>query len=256
MRDDIGQRPRGRNRRLLARGDDGARNAARMPLLAEDVDDVGEIGLGRLRDHVRRGRAVMPHPHVERAIDAKREAAPGLVQLHRGHADVHHDAVDRREPLRGANIGKVGKSVLDQRQPAGRSVDQIEPARDRRAVAVDADDAGSGDFEDGPAVAAGAKGGVDIDAALARVRAARPPGGQGQGYGVAQDLAQRIHAAPPGEVRVKKRKSDAKRPIAPQKPTFRRAFRLRLAACHRISSVKESRRCPESEVRHTLRPPL
>ena len=107
----------------------------------------------------------MAHPHVERAVEAKREAALGLVELHRGHPDVHHDAVDRVDALRGANLGKIGKPVLDQREPAVRSIDQIESARDGGAVAVDADHPGSGDVENGPAVAAGPEGGVDIDAA-------------------------------------------------------------------------------------------
>ena len=118
LADDIGQRLRGRDRRFLARGDDGAGDGARMTLLAEDVDDVGKIGLGGLRDHIRRGRAVMAHPHVERAAEPEREAALGLVELHRGDADIHHDAVDRIDALRGANLGKIGEAVLDQGQPA------------------------------------------------------------------------------------------------------------------------------------------
>ena len=168
LADDIGQRLRGRDRRFLARRDDGARDGARMTLLAEDIDDVGEIGLGGLRDHIRRGRAVMAHPHVERAAEPEREAALGLVELHRGNADVHHDAVDRGDTLRGADFGKIGKPVLDQGQPAVRPIDQIEPAGNRRPVAVDADDPGSRDLEDRAAVAAGAEGRVDIDAAVAR----------------------------------------------------------------------------------------
>ena len=99
--DDIGQRLRGRDRRFLARGDDGAGDGARIAFLAEDVDDVGEIGLGGLRHHIRRGRAVMAHPHVERAAEPERKAALGLIELHRGDADVHHDAVDaHRRPAR------------------------------------------------------------------------------------------------------------------------------------------------------------
>ena len=141
--DDIGQRPRGRDRRFLARGDDGAGDGARMTLLAEDIDDVGEIGLGRPRDHIRRGRAVMAHPHVERAIEPERKAALGLVELHRGDADVHHDAVDGIEALSCADFGEIGKAVLDQGQPAVRTVDQIEAAGNRGPVAIDADDAGS-----------------------------------------------------------------------------------------------------------------
>ena len=68
----------------------------------------------------------MAHPHVERAAETKREAALGLVELHRGHPDIHHDAIDRIEALRGANFGKMGKPVLDQGQPAARLVDEIE----------------------------------------------------------------------------------------------------------------------------------
>ena len=143
LADDIGQRLRGRDRRFLARGDDGAGDAAGVTLLAEDIDDVGEIGLGRFSDHVRRGRAVMAHPHVERAAEPERKAALGLVELHRGNADVHHDAVDRRNPLRGADLDEIGEAVLDQCQPAVRPVDEIEAAGNRGPVAVDADHAGS-----------------------------------------------------------------------------------------------------------------
>ena len=123
-RHDVGKRARARDRRLFPRGDDGARDAARVALLAEDIDDVGELGLGSLRDHVGCGRAVTGHPHVERTVEAKREAAPGLVELHRGDADIHHHAVDGFDTLRGADLGEVGEAVLHQGQPAGRLIDQ------------------------------------------------------------------------------------------------------------------------------------
>ena len=103
-----------------------------MTLFAEDVEDVGEVGLGCRRDHVGRRRAGMAHPHVERAIEAKREAALGLVELHRGHADVDHDAIDRVDALRGADFGKIGEPVLEQREPAVGAIDQIESARRSR----------------------------------------------------------------------------------------------------------------------------
>ena len=73
----------------------------------------------------------MAHPHVERAAEPKRKAALGLVELHRGYADVHHDAVDRVNVLCGADLGEVGETVLDQGQPAVGAVDQIEPAGNR-----------------------------------------------------------------------------------------------------------------------------
>ena len=46
-------------------------------------------------------------------------------------------------PLRGADLGEIGKAVLDQGQPPPGLLDQIEPAGNGRAVAVDADDPGS-----------------------------------------------------------------------------------------------------------------
>jgi hypothetical protein len=54
LADDLGQLAGGQDRRFLARGDDGAGDGAGMPLLAEDVDDFGEIGLGSFGDDVRR----------------------------------------------------------------------------------------------------------------------------------------------------------------------------------------------------------
>ncbi len=115
-----------------------------MTLFAEDIDDVGEIGLGRPRNHICRRRAVLAHPHVERAAQTKREAAIGLVELHRGHPDVHHDAIDEILALGSTNLGEIGKLILHQREPAGRSIDQIEPAQDCGAVAVDANHTSSG----------------------------------------------------------------------------------------------------------------
>ena len=69
--------------------------------------------------------------------------------------------------MRRADLGEIGEAVLDQGQPAAGTVDQIEAAGNGGTVAVDADDAGSRHREDGAAVAAGPKGGVDIDAAVA-----------------------------------------------------------------------------------------
>ena len=163
--DDVGEPARGRDRRILARGDDGAGDGARMALLAEDVDDVGELSLGRRRNHVRRGRPLLPHPHVERPVETEGKAAPGFVELHGGDADVHDDAVDRRKPLGRANVRQVGKPVFNQRQPPGRLFDQIEAAGNGRPVPVDADEAGSRDIEDGAAIAASPKSRVDVDAA-------------------------------------------------------------------------------------------
>jgi hypothetical protein len=43
--------------------------------------------------------------------------------------------------LRGADFREVGEAVLDQREAAVRTVDEIKAAGNRGAVAVDTDDA-------------------------------------------------------------------------------------------------------------------
>ena len=180
--DEIGQRPGRGDRRFLARGDDRTRHRAGVTLFAEDVDDVGKIGLGRSCDHIRRGRAILPHPHIEGTVGAERKAAPGLVELHRGDADIHHDAVDRGHALRGADFREVGEAVLDQSEAAFRALDKVKAARNRRAIAVDADDARLPRLEDRLAIAARAERRVDIDAPRRAARARRAPRGRARKY--------------------------------------------------------------------------
>ena len=214
----------------------------------------------------------MAHPHVERAAEPEREAALGLVELHRGNADVHHDAVHFGHALRRADLREVGESVLDQGQPAIGLVDQIESAGNRRPVAVDADDPGSRDSEDRAAVAAGAEGRVDIDAAVL--------GGEHLDRLAAKngDMARRsrAHAPSPGVFQPAEWKMDANGPIAPQISALRRAFpaekprtgtiaasgpasrplisRRNLLGCHGISSAKEGlgRPQPGSALHHLV----
>ena len=73
-------------------------------------------------------------------------------------------------PCAAADVGEIGKAILDQGQPAIRTINQIESTGNRRAVAIDADHPGSRHSQDRAAVAAGAEGGVDIDAAVARLQ--------------------------------------------------------------------------------------
>jgi hypothetical protein len=42
-------------------------------------------------------RSRLAHAHVERAV-VRNETPIGLVELHRGNADVERDAVDRKQP--------------------------------------------------------------------------------------------------------------------------------------------------------------
>src|SRR5262249_8608317 len=151
------------------------------------------------------------HPHVERSIVAERKSASGLVELHRGDANVHDDAVDLRRALRFADMGEVGKPVLEQGQPAGRLIDQGKTARDRRAVAVDADYPGPGDAQAGPAVAARPESGIDIDPALARVEKCNRLAAEHRDVSwIGRVGSRRVHGANSRKLRSRKRKTDAK----------------------------------------------
>ena len=44
------------------------------------------------------------HPHVERAVEAKREAALGVVDLRRGNAEVEEDAAHLRHAAHEAEV--------------------------------------------------------------------------------------------------------------------------------------------------------
>ena len=57
-------------------------------------------------------------PHVERAVLPEREATPGLVELHRGHADVEYDPVLRAEAGLGQDGVERAEAAGDQGKPA------------------------------------------------------------------------------------------------------------------------------------------
>ena len=68
--------------------------------------------------HVGGGGAVRRHAHVERAVALEREAALGVVELHRRDADVEHDAVDGRKSCSPRPRGQLAEAAFDQGQPA------------------------------------------------------------------------------------------------------------------------------------------
>ena len=169
--DDIRQRLGGDDRRLLAGGDDGARDAARMALLAELEDDVGQIALGCLRHHVGGARPLGAHAHVERAVEPEREAALGLVELHRGHAEIEHDAVDRRR----GRISRATRSSAEKRSSTSVSrplADCTRPAPLATALWSRSMPmtCASAAARIARRIAAGAEGAVDINSAVANVQ--------------------------------------------------------------------------------------
>ena len=154
---------RSRRRATSPVGDDGAREAPRGALLAKVEEDIGEFGLARLGQKVRRGLAAPFHPHVERRVLAQREAALGLVELHRGDADVERDAVE----VVAVRV-EVAEAGLHEFQPVGEFSRERGAAADGGRVAVERDH-GCAARQQGAAIAAGAESAVEIEAAGAHV---------------------------------------------------------------------------------------
>jgi hypothetical protein len=167
--DDVGERKRRRDWRCGSRPRDRARDVAGKTLLAERRDDLREVALGGRIDEIGRARPGAAHAHVERPVVAEREAAFGLIELHRGDAEIEQDAIDRVMAEIAGDLPEIGEAIFDKREPACGGFDQVEAARDRAAVAVDADHARARDLQDRAGVSAGAERTVDVDAAFARV---------------------------------------------------------------------------------------
>jgi len=92
--DDPGQVQRGLDPRLRARPTDGPRDPTARALFAVKVQDIGQFRLGHLIHQISGAQARLAHPHVERAVAHEGKAPPGLVKLHRRHAEIEHDTVE------------------------------------------------------------------------------------------------------------------------------------------------------------------
>ena len=163
--DGLDEAVRGGDRCQLARIHDGPRDSARAGLFAKDVDDVGKRFLRQRVHRIRRRDTLLRHAHVERAVTQEREAALGFIDLHGGHANVEHDAVDA---LIADESLHVGEAALAQAE-AGRELrHQRLAVTDRRGIAVDGDDAAIGCRKNGARVTAGAEGAIDVNAPVSR----------------------------------------------------------------------------------------
>ena len=128
--DDVGERARGARsaRSPRARRWRGRRRAHGAPRRGSQMM-VGEIALGRARDDVGGARALAAHAHVERPVEAEGEAALGLVELHRGDAEIEHDAVDARRGRSCARRRRDRRS--DPRPASSRPLAVLRPDRRR-----------------------------------------------------------------------------------------------------------------------------
>ena len=112
---------------------DGAGHGARVPLFAELENDIGKVFLTRGAHEIGHGRALPAHAHVERPVIAKGESALGLIELHRGDAEVEHDAIDR---LVARHVLEFGEIRFDESQATLRLLDQIGAEQERGLIAI------------------------------------------------------------------------------------------------------------------------
>src|SRR5687767_15456214 len=98
--DELCKFARARKGLLLPPSCDGARHRPRPPFLSKDGDYPLELALLEAVDHVGSAETRPSHAHVERSVLLEGEAALGLVDLHRRHADIEHDAVNLPHALR------------------------------------------------------------------------------------------------------------------------------------------------------------
>ena len=125
-------------------------------------------------DQVGGALAVGPHAHVERAVAHEREAALGLVDLHRRDPEVEGHAPAGRTPASPSAASIVRIAALDQPEAPGTGgAQRLGETLDRR-VAVEGETSRAA-LQEGAAVAAGAEGAVDDQVAgLGRQRLERP----------------------------------------------------------------------------------
>jgi hypothetical protein len=143
-------------------GDDGTCDAAGLGLLAIAVDDVRDDFLGSIVEEVGGALPFPAHPHVERPVGLEGEAAVGLVELHRGDADIEGHPVDLVNVAGGKRLAHPGETLRNKRQaPPARSGQSL-AILDRFGIAIESDDSGRPFIQDGLAVAAGAERAVDM----------------------------------------------------------------------------------------------
>ncbi len=100
LADDVGERARGADRRFRARRDDGARDRAGMPLLAENREN-GWRDRVRRRARPRRPRSARPCPCACRA--GRRCGTRSRARPHRAASTRRRDRARRRRRFRGRN---------------------------------------------------------------------------------------------------------------------------------------------------------
>ena len=134
------------------------------------ADQIGEFPLGEPRDQIGGARPIPSHPHIERSVMAEREAALGLVDLHRRDAEIERDTRNRTRFGLGDEPFHVAEAAFNDLEPAGVPDGETGAARDRVGIAVDAEHAAVRRGQQRLGVTAGTERAVDVERAVPRCK--------------------------------------------------------------------------------------
>ena len=130
--------------------------------------NVGDRRLVVLAQDVGGRTAAAPHAHIEGRVEAQREAARRLVELHRRNADIQNDAVHRVDAEALDDLVEIAKARLHKlKLAAGRSLQRF-TGPNGRGVAIKRDHARP-TVKKSACVAPSAERAIDIKAAGARI---------------------------------------------------------------------------------------
>jgi hypothetical protein len=120
---------------------DAARDLCRHAFLPKITENPCEFIDRRGGHDLGRAPAASSHAHVQGPVAAKREAAAGVVQLHRGDAEVREDSVRRGVRVAFEDRVQVREVALDERDAVAEAREALSCERERVRIAVDAEDA-------------------------------------------------------------------------------------------------------------------
>jgi hypothetical protein len=147
--------------------DDRARDPARRGFLAVGVQNLREFAFLQARKEIVCGHAAARiHPHVQRTVDLEGETALGLIELHRGDAEIKEHAVDPPDTEFSQCGGDTGKTRVNEENAriAAHTLASV-------GVEIKGDNPLGSPLENCTRVPTGTEGCVDIDAAIANAEA-------------------------------------------------------------------------------------
>src|SRR5262245_44835849 len=124
--------------------------------------DLPDLLLGCAGEPLRgRDARARVHAHIERSVEAEAEAAGGVVELRRGHAQVEQDAVGRRDAGAGSQLGEPAEAPV---QHAKTPVTDLSSRGHRLRITIERDEPPCAPQlrQDRAAVAAATERAVDV----------------------------------------------------------------------------------------------